>query len=168
MSVGVETPISVEQYLSTSYDPDMEYVDGVLEERSVGDWQHSLVQMNVGFHLRRKYPNIKVLTELRSSVTATRFRLPDITVTLASPGTKILWEAAFLVVEILSEDDRMTKVMERLEDFAAKGVPHIWLFDPRLKKMSVYRRGDLREVMEQVIATDSPYLELTRDEAFQD
>ena len=118
--------------------------------------------------MKRKYPHIKVRPELRSSVTPTRFRLPDVTVMLASPGTKILWEAAFLIVEVLSEDDRMTRVMKRLEDFAAKGVPHIWVFDPSLSKMYIYLSGDLHEVKEHVIATDTPRLELTRDEVFQD
>jgi Uma2 family endonuclease len=166
--MAVETLISMEEYLSTSYDPDMEYVDGVLEQRNVGDRLHSRVQGNVYFRLRLKYPNIKVHIELRSSVTATRFRIPDVSVTLADPGTKFLWDAAFLAIDVLSEDDRMTRVMERLQDFATKGVPHIWLFDPRLKKMCVYRSGDLHEVKEDVIATAAPRLELTRDEVFQD
>jgi Uma2 family endonuclease len=166
MAVG--TLISVEEYLNTSYEPDMDYVDGVLEARNVGEWPHSTVQGNVAFHLRRKYPNVKVRPELRSSVSQTRFRVPDVAVTLANPGTKVLWEAAFLVVEILSEEDRMTRVMLRLDEFAAKGVPHIWLLDPSLRKMYIYRSGDLHEVKEDVIATDDPRLELTREEAFQD
>jgi hypothetical protein len=33
--------VSLEEYLSTSYDPDVEFVDGVLVERNVGDWLHS-------------------------------------------------------------------------------------------------------------------------------
>jgi hypothetical protein len=36
--MAVETLIPVRDYLSTSYDPDMEYVDGALMERNVGDW----------------------------------------------------------------------------------------------------------------------------------
>ena len=48
MGMGGETLISVEEYLATSYEPDMEYVDGVLEERNAGDWLHSAVQFNVG------------------------------------------------------------------------------------------------------------------------
>jgi hypothetical protein len=35
--MSIETLISVEEYLSTSYDPDVEYVNGVLVERNVGD-----------------------------------------------------------------------------------------------------------------------------------
>jgi len=32
--MSVETLISVEEYLSSSYDPDAEYVDGVLVDRN--------------------------------------------------------------------------------------------------------------------------------------
>ena len=90
--------VSVEEYLNTSYEPDVEYVDGVLVERNVGDWLHSLVQSNLLFALRRKYPHLKVVAELRSRVRETRFRLPDISVLLAPPATRYLGDAAFLVV----------------------------------------------------------------------
>ena len=110
--MSVETLISVEEYLSTSYDPDVEYVDGVLEERNVGDWLHSTVQYNLIFALGTRYPHVYVRPELRSQTRPTRYRLPDVCVVLARPKTKYLVEAAFLAVEVLSEDDRMTKVME--------------------------------------------------------
>jgi hypothetical protein len=45
--MSVETLISVEEYLSTACHPDVEYEDGVLVERNVGDWLHSLVQRNL-------------------------------------------------------------------------------------------------------------------------
>src|SRR5689334_21735666 len=108
--------VSVEEYLSTAYDPDVEYVDGVLVERNVGDWLHSLIQSNVLFALRRKYPHLKVVPELRSSVTETRYRLPDVCVLLEAPKTKYLLDAAFLVVEILSESDVMSVVIEKLKE----------------------------------------------------
>ncbi len=47
MAMAVETLIPVEEYLRTSYSPDVEYVDGALVERNVGDWLHSLVQRNI-------------------------------------------------------------------------------------------------------------------------
>src|SRR3954470_19685029 len=100
--------VSVEQYLSTAYDPDVEYVDGVLVERNVGDWLHSLIQSNVLFALRQKYPHLKVVAELRSSVTSTRYRLPDVCALLTAPNTRYLLDAAFLVVEVLSEADVMS------------------------------------------------------------
>jgi Uma2 family endonuclease len=168
MYMSVETLISVEEYLSTSYDPDVEYVDGVLVERNVGDWLHSLVQSNLIFALRSKYPRVYVVPELRSQTKATRYRLPDVCVLLAAPKTKYLLDAAFLAVEILSEDDRMSKMMEKLEEYDRKGVPNIWLIDPRLRKMAVYSSGVLNEVRRDLIATTGdPLLELTRDDIFQ-
>src|SRR5215813_2173364 len=84
-SMSVETLISLEQYLSTAYDPDVEYVDGVLVERNVGDWVHSLVQRNIIVALSRKYPRAYAVPELRSRTKATRYRIPDVCVLVAAP-----------------------------------------------------------------------------------
>jgi Uma2 family endonuclease len=165
----VETLISLEEYLNTSYHPDMEYVDGVLEERNVGDWLHSLVQRNLIVTLSRKYPRVYAVLELRSQTRPTRYRLPDVCVVLARPKTKYQLDGAFLAIEVLSEDDRMTKVMERLEEFDRKGVPNIWVIDPRLRTIAVYSKGALNEVRsDRVATTGDACLELTRDEIFQD
>jgi Uma2 family endonuclease len=164
MSVG--TLISVEEYLNTSYDPDVEYVDGVLVERNVGDLSHSLVQRNIGHHLTRKYPHIYALPELRSQTRSTRYRLPDICVLLTLPQTDYLLDAAFLAVEILSKRDHMTSIIEKLNEYSQKGVANIWLIDPRLEKMFTFRSPTLQEVQD-LIATDDPRLELTRAEVFQ-
>ncbi len=170
MSVGAL--VSVAEYLKTSYDPDLEYVDGVLEERNMGDWLHSLIQRNLIVALSRKYPQIYAVPELRSQTKSTRYRLPDVCVLLVPPKTKFLVDAAFLTIEILSEDDRMTKVMEKLEEYESKGVPNIWLIDPRLQKMSVYSGGALKEVRDEVIITAAlaggAPLELTREEIFHE
>ena len=165
--MGVGTLITVEEYLTTSYDPDMEYVDGVLVERNVGDWIHSLVQRNIIVALSRKYPHVYAVPELRSQVSSSRYRLPDVCVLLSAPRTKVLTEAAFLAVEILSERDRMTEVMEKLNEYAAKGVPNIWVVDPRLRQMFVFRTHGLQQIEGDVIATENPRLELTRDEIFR-
>jgi len=166
MGMSVETPISVEEYLSTSYDPGVEYVDGVLV---VGDWLHRLVQRNLIVALSRKYPRVYAVPELRSQTSATRYRLPDVCVLLAAPKTKYLLDAAFLAVEILSEDDSMSKMMEKLEEYDRKGVPNIWLIDPRLRKMAIYSNGVLNEVRgDRIATTGDPYLELSRDEIFQE
>ncbi len=153
--------------MNTSYDPDVEYVDGVLLERNVGDWPHSLTQSNCIFALSSKYPHIYAVPELRSKTRETRYRLPDVCVLLQAPRTKYLLDAAFVAIEILSEDDRMSQMLERLEEFDQKGVPHIWLIDPRLQKISTYAHGDLTEVRGDIIATGDPRLELTRAEIFQ-
>jgi Uma2 family endonuclease len=158
--------VTVEEYLNTSYEPDVEYVDGILVERNVGDWLHSLIQSNLLFALRKKYPHLKVVAELRSRVTETRYRLPDITVLLSPPSTRYLAEAAYLVVEVLWESDEMSAVVEKFKEYAAKGVPHIWLIDPRLRTMSVYRPPVLVEIEGDAFATADDAIELTRGEIF--
>ena len=60
----------------------------------------------------------------------------------------------------------MTRVIEKLEEYAAIGTPNIWLFDPRLRQMFSYRAGVLQLVDAEVIATENPRIELTRDEVF--
>jgi Uma2 family endonuclease len=169
MSLGAL--VSLDEYLKTSYEPDLEYVDGVLEERNMGDWLHSLIQRNLIIALSRKYPQFYAVPELRSQTKSTRYRLPDVCVLLAPPKTKFLLDAAFLTIEILSEDDKMTKVIEKLDEYEGKGVPNIWLIDPRLRKMSIYSSGDLHEVRGDVMATAAlaggAPIELTRDEIFR-
>jgi Uma2 family endonuclease len=158
--------VSVEEYLNTSYDPDVEYVDGVLVERNVGDWLHSLVQSNILFALRSKYPHLKVVAELRSRVSATRYRLPDVSVLLAPPTTRYLTNPALVVIEVLSEGDEMSAVIEKLKEYAAQGVPNIWVVDPRLRTVSVYRPHTLAEIDGESIETADGGVTLRRSEIF--
>ena len=160
--------VSVEEYLNTSYDPDREYVDGVLVERNMGDWLHSLIQSNILFALRRKFPHLKVVPALRTSVADARFRLPDVCALLAAPNTRYLLGAAYLVVEVLSADDQMSAVVEKLKEYGRKGVSNIWLIDPRLRLMWVYRHPALQEVSGERIVTEDQQVWLTRDEIFAD
>jgi Uma2 family endonuclease len=146
----------------------VEYVDGVLVERNVGAWEHSLTQRNIVTCITVKYPNVFAMPELRAKTTETRYRLPDVCVVLAPPKTKYLLDAAFLAIEILSEDDSMSKTMEKLEEYDRKGVPNIWLIDPRLRRIAVYSDGALKEVrVDRLVTTGEPSIELTRDEIFK-
>jgi Uma2 family endonuclease len=158
--------VSVEEYLGTSYDPDVEFVDGALVERNMGDWLHSLVQRNFLYSVRQKYPHLKGVAELRSKTANTRYRIPDVSVVLAAPSTDYLLEPAFLVVEILSKRDAMSVVIAKLKEYHATGVPNIWLIDPRLQTMCVYRPPALVEIEGETIATADGSIELTRSEIF--
>ena len=158
--------VSLEEYLNTTYDPDVEYVDGVLVERNVGDYLHALIQSNVLFALRRKYPHLKVVAELRSSVTGTRYRLPDVCVLLSAPKTRYLLDAAYLVVEVLSEGDVMSSVIEKLKEYANKGVQNIWLIDPRLRFVWMYRPPTLVEIEGDAVSTADRAIELSRSDIF--
>ena len=54
------TLVSVEEYLHTSYDPDCDYVDGELEERNVGELDHSDLQSEICTHFRSLKRRLKI------------------------------------------------------------------------------------------------------------
>ena len=44
----------------------------------------------------------------------------------------------FVVIEILSKDDRYAEVIQKLDEYREWGVPNIWLIDPITKHLSVH------------------------------
>jgi Uma2 family endonuclease len=119
--MATATLISLEEYLRSSYDPDCDYVDGVLEERNVGELNHSDLQTALAVYLRiraRKW-NVKVLTELRIRVSPTRVRVPDICVrSREHPAERVPSRPPLICIEVLSSpDDRWSRVEKRIEEF---------------------------------------------------
>jgi Uma2 family endonuclease len=53
-----------------------------------------------------------------------------------------------LVVEVLSPNDRMSKVNARIADFLAKGTPLVWLADPEDSTVTVYRADRAHKVLQ--------------------
>ena len=105
------TLVSVQEYLTTSYRPDCEYVDGVLQERNLGEYEHSRLQaLLMGYLLiREKQWGIRAVPEQRVQVKPDRFRVPDLCVVKKdSPIEQIFSRPPFLCIEILSKDDRMS------------------------------------------------------------
>jgi Uma2 family endonuclease len=140
------TLVSLEEYLNTDYSPDREYVAGQLLERNVGERPHSRVQSNFNHFLQNRNPNIYVWPEVRVRTSPTRIRIPDICVTLDDPGTDIFETPPFLCIEVLSPGDDISRTIEKLEEYAAMGVAHLWLVDTRLRKAFTYSNRCLQEV----------------------
>jgi Uma2 family endonuclease len=157
MPAAIQTPLS--EYLETSYRPDCEYLDGVLLERNVGEWDHSRLQTLLsGYFLNReKQWGIVVVTEQRVQVSATRFRVPDIAVlTDAMPRDPIIRTPPFLCIEILSPGDRMAEMQERIDDYLAFGVSYVWLIHPATRRAFVYTTGQVREVRDGILRAENP------------
>jgi Uma2 family endonuclease len=131
--VATHTTIPVSEYLATSYRPDCDYIDGELRERNLGEREHALLQLIMGsiFRENRRKWDIVAMTEQRVQVSASRFRIPDITVLRAdAPVEPIVTHPPLLVVEILSKDDTLRGMRERVDDYLIFGIEHIWLLDP--------------------------------------
>jgi Uma2 family endonuclease len=157
--VSTTTTVPLSEYLDTMYRPDCEYIDGELLERNVGEWDHSRLQMLLsGFLMNReKQWGILVVPEQRVQVKPTRFRVPDITVlTGLRPTGGIIKEPPFLCIEILSPRDRMTEMQERIDDYLAFGVRHVWVIDPRTRRAFEYSLDGMREAKDGILSTINP------------
>jgi len=168
MGMGTAALIPVEEYLATSYSPDKEFVEGVLVERNVGEKPHSKLQRKLVIALGGRFPSLHVWPELRMKSVDNHHRIPDVCVTLTEPETDVLEQPPFIAIEILSKDDSMITVLEKLAEYTAIGTPNIWLFDPRKQRMYTYTTGTLQEIAGETIATADGFVQLSRAEIFQD
>ena len=160
--------VSVEEYLHTVYEPDCDYVDGEIIARNMGELNHALTQgilTGVFRDLAKKIP-IRIAPELRNHVSATRFRIPDICVMLKSQKVEpVLNSPPFLCVEILSPEDRMSRVLERVKELTAFGVSYIWIIDTETRTAQAHTPGGIHQVDDR-LATANPEIAISLREVF--
>lgn len=128
--------LPVERYLSTSYRPDREYVDGEVVERNLGEKPHSSTQRRVIAWFLREHPELEALLfpEQRVQVSPTRFRVPDICVLRSEEDDpRIVRNAPLLCIEVLSKDDSLNSIRTRIDEYLAMGL--------RSAGFSILRRG---------------------------
>src|SRR5665213_3715543 len=167
--MATRTIIPVEIYLSSVYRPDCDYVDGEVLERNLGERDHSYIQVALSsyFFNRRKALGIEVYPEQRVQVKPSRYRIPDICVVLGGTKEKIFTSPPFLCVEILSPEDRMVRVWERIQDYFEMGVPNVWVIDPETRIAHIASpSGDLHRVND-ILRTTGPVLEVLLSEIFE-
>jgi Uma2 family endonuclease len=162
------TAISVEEYLHTSYDPDCDYVDGEVLERNVGEYKHSTIQvflLEILFAFARSLP-IRVRPELRMRVSPTRYRIPDIMVMLKSqPVERVPSRPPFLCIEIVSPEDRMSRLTERVKEYLAFGVKHVWVVDPETRTAFSYTQEEGHQVSDH-LTTQNPEISISVADLF--
>ncbi len=143
--------LSIEEYLHTSYEnPDPEYKDGEIVERSFADNAHSTAMVTVSgifWDLResRSRP-FHGRISMRCRVSATRIRVSDVCGYAGEDPTEpVPSHPPLVAVEIIS-DDRYSETMEKLDDYDRWGVRFMWLVVPPLQKLYSYAAGTLSEV----------------------
>ncbi len=148
------TLISVEEYLRTSYEPDAEYVDGVIEERPMGEERHSAwqVALVVYFGQHAKEWGIRVRSELRTRTSERRYRIPDVALLDAdAPRDPVALVPPLVAFEILSPEDRISRLLIRLADFEAMGVQALYVIDPMDNSCRRHTAGSLQVVHELAV-----------------
>jgi len=142
--MGAKTGLTVEEYLHTSFpDLDREYRDGELIERSLPDYLHGKTQglLFAFFAALRKtlpvYPCVETRMKLRPGL----FLIPDVSVFHRIEPGLIPEHPPLIVIEVLSTDDRLSKVRNKLEEYKTWGVPHVWLVDPHSRRTYTCETG---------------------------
>lgn len=137
--MAVTTVIPVEEYPRTVYRPDCDYAGGQLVERNWGEIDHSDAQSLCLFQLKSRYRGYWVGVEARVPVKPDRFRVPDVVAVKGTkPNQRVLMEPPASAVEILSPEDRMSSMWQRIDDYLNFGVPFVWVIDPATRRGYVY------------------------------
>ena len=131
--MGTTTLIPVEEYLRTSYRPDCDFIEGEVLERNVGKRKHSYAQGETcsWFNRRKGVLMLQALPELRMRVSTGRIRIPDIVVCeIPLPEEEVFTTPPYLCIEVMSPDDTISAMQDRLDDYLQFGVPNIRVIDP--------------------------------------
>ena len=143
--ITAPTPhVPVDEYLSSTYEHDMEYVDGVLVERTPPTISHSLLQAILIGHFRQlegEY-GYKALPELRTQIIeGARYRIPAVMLCPKPlPEGDICIVVPWAIIEILSPRDTLAATRDRFRDYANIGVQYLVLMDP--EELVAYKFGN--------------------------
>jgi Uma2 family endonuclease len=166
--MGVKTAASLDEYLRTSFpDLDREYRDGEIVERTLPDTLHARTQLLIGFFFEalRKMASVTPYSELRLRLREGLVLIPDICVYWPErPAGRFPDVPPLVAIEIMSPDDRLTAVREKLEEYRAWGVKHVWLVDPHSRRMYTCDAGLTEVATLRVAEIDA---ELTPGDIFE-
>ena len=133
--------VSLQEYLRTSYRPDVELIDGQLREKSVDSFKHGVVQgtLFLWFWNHRTEWNVLVSVDTRTEVGNGRVRLPDVVVVRkGEEAIGALTHSPLIAVEVLSPSDSYTDLKERASELWTAGCENVWLLDPVGKTAEVW------------------------------
>jgi Uma2 family endonuclease len=162
--------VSEQEYLHSAYEPDCDYVQGILLERNVGERPHSILQREliVYFANRRKEWRLIPFPEQRIRVGPGRYRIPDIAIYKdPAPREAVFTTPPFIAIEILSSEDRMSRIRQKISEYLQFGVRYVWVVDPATQKADVYTAGHFYEAADLVLRTSDPQIEVPLAELFK-
>ena len=162
------TLVSVEEYLNTSYpDGDREYIDGEIQERNLGEINHSDPQTAIAVYLRAHYKRFWTGVEVRVQIASDRFRVPDVTfVNGRKPAGRIIVTPPHVVVEILSPEDRAGQIQEKIDDYLSFGIPFVCVVNPETRRGYIHTASGSHEAKDGILRAANPDIELPLAEMF--
>jgi len=140
--------IPMEDYLRTSYEPECEYIDGVLLSKDMPKNNHSLLQflLMVQLAAQQLRLGLSIRPELRVAVGAGRVRVPDIAVFEGPLREQIPTRAPAVTIEILSDSESFSALTAKVRDHLASGVKLVIIPDPTDKTVMIADAAGLRSI----------------------
>jgi len=161
--------VPLQEYLSTCYEPDCEYDDGLIVERNVGEFDHSYLQTLLAtlFTINEETWGVYGLTEQRMRIAPRKFRIPDVCVLrLDAPADDILAHPPLIAIEILSPEDRFPRITAKAIEYREFGIEHVWIVDPRQRKVFRGTEDGLAEIEGGVLQVDGTPILVQASELF--
>jgi Uma2 family endonuclease len=161
--------ISIEEYLHTGYHPDVHFVDGVIEERNLGEYDHAKLQalINFVFMTHEDLWQTDAVVEQRIRVSPTRVRVCDVAVLYAdAPHEPVTRTPPYICIEVRSPEDRLSRAEKVLADYQAMGVPNIWFIDPVDRKAYTFDAKGLHQAVDLTLTVPGTPVRLDVAELF--
>lgn len=160
---------TVREYLRSSWSPDREYVDGRIEERNLGEKEHSILQrfLTILFGTHRSDWRVEVFPELRTQTQTTRFRVPDVLVVRSGEKfERYVTAPPLIAIEILSPEDSLRAMQEKAAEYRLFGIEHIWIIDPQPRIAYRYTGSALEEVRNGELSVPGTPIRVVLNEMF--
>jgi Uma2 family endonuclease len=74
----------------------------------------------------------------------------------------------WIAIEILSSEDRMSRVRQRIDDFLRFGTSYVWVIDPETRKADVYTPEAFYAAKDLILRTQDPTIEVPLPELFRE
>ena len=118
------------EYLASDFEVDPDFVNGHLEERFVGDIEHSNWQraLMLWFH---QNTDLLAASEIHVRFPEGNHRIPDVAVFLKPPQGTYVTEPPLAVIEILSPSDTFRRLKDRMRDYQSLGVRNLFVVESR-------------------------------------
>ncbi len=162
--------MTIEEYLHSSFQPDIDFVDGMVENRNVGEFAHSSVLGEAMFSLGKheKDWGVQVLPTCRLRVSEQRIRVPDVMVIRADhDGEQIVTKAPIICIEVISPDDTWRRLRTLFEDFWSMGVRNVWAFEPEARLAHRFDAEGLHRVRDTELRVSSTEISLNVADVFR-
>jgi len=166
-----QTHFSVEEYLTMKFEHDCEYIDGVIRERALGDFDHSFLQSLLCgiFVSHRSDWAVISLAEQHIRIAPSRYLIPDVAVIKTGlPREPRLTKPPLLVIEIQSPDDTLREVFLKAQDYLGFGIANIWVIDPKSRKAYYAKAAGLEEATDGWLEVPATPIRISLDELFSE